>query len=126
MDFLLPVGFPDISLLSSTKVFEMLKTIFSAVLIIAFAAPLSWAAEDGVKLVKGDNGWKMVVDGKDFYVKGFTWSHCPVGMKYDYDLFAEKESDIKAALKRDMSLICLLYTSPSPRDATLSRMPSSA
>ena len=25
-----------------------------------------------------------------------------------------------------MGLICLLYTSPSPRDATLSRMPSSA
>ena len=24
------------------------------------------------------------------------------------------------------SLVCLLYTSPSPRDATLSRMPSSA
>ena len=27
---------------------------------------------------------------------------------------------------RDSLLICLLYTSPSPRDATLSRMPSSA
>ena len=26
----------------------------------------------------------------------------------------------------DDDLICLLYTSPSPRDATLSRMPSSA
>ena len=26
----------------------------------------------------------------------------------------------------DQSMICLLYTSPSPRDATLSRMPSSA
>ena len=26
----------------------------------------------------------------------------------------------------DASSICLLYTSPSPRDATLSRMPSSA
>ena len=26
----------------------------------------------------------------------------------------------------DEALICLLYTSPSPRDATLSRMPSSA
>ena len=26
----------------------------------------------------------------------------------------------------DMDGICLLYTSPSPRDATLSRMPSSA
>ena len=26
----------------------------------------------------------------------------------------------------DLSITCLLYTSPSPRDATLSRMPSSA
>ena len=26
----------------------------------------------------------------------------------------------------DQSEVCLLYTSPSPRDATLSRMPSSA
>ena len=33
------------------------------------------------------------------------------------------------ALMRDWSVLvfpCLLYTSPSPRDATLSRMPSSA
>ena len=29
-------------------------------------------------------------------------------------------------LKSNNILICLLYTSPSPRDATLSRMPSSA
>ena len=27
---------------------------------------------------------------------------------------------------RQLATICLLYTSPSPRDATLSRMPSSA
>ena len=27
---------------------------------------------------------------------------------------------------RDAAKACLLYTSPSPRDATLSRMPSSA
>ena len=40
---------------------------------------------------------------------------------------AEKENStpalITASLLHD---ICLLYTSPSPRDATLSRMPSSA
>ena len=29
-------------------------------------------------------------------------------------------------VKFDESVDCLLYTSPSPRDATLSRMPSSA
>ena len=33
---------------------------------------------------------------------------------------------LKAEFLRDWALACLLYTSPSPRDATLSRMPSSA
>ena len=42
-----------------------------------------------------------------------------------------KAGDELAALNRgvlleEMRLACLLYTSPSPRDATLSRMPSSA
>ena len=40
------------------------------------------------------------------------------------------EKDTYPWLEREISfiqeVICLLYTSPSPRDATLSRMPSSA
>ena len=38
--------------------------------------------------------------------------------------FVASAPDPTAAVKQ--SLHCLLYTSPSPRDATLSRMPSSA
>ena len=34
--------------------------------------------------------------------------------------------EILEVLKADRDNACLLYTSPSPRDATLSRMPSSA
>lgn len=63
------------------------------------------AAASPTQLAKNQNGWQMRVDGKPYYIKGFTWSHCPVGMKYDYDLFSEDEASIKAALKRDMSLI---------------------
>ena len=33
---------------------------------------------------------------------------------------------IESSKFNGLSRICLLYTSPSPRDATLSRMPSSA
>ena len=36
------------------------------------------------------------------------------------------EMEVEAWLERDCRKTCLLYTSPSPRDATLSRMPSSA
>ena len=34
--------------------------------------------------------------------------------------------DFSMPIRLDATYICLLYTSPSPRDATLSRMPSSA
>ena len=42
-----------------------------------------------------------------------------------YDYF-EKEIGIQPQKEDNLYSICLLYTSPSPRDATLSRMPSSA
>ena len=37
-----------------------------------------------------------------------------------------KSSSIKKHMEIPERFACLLYTSPSPRDATLSRMPSSA
>ena len=43
--------------------------------------------------------------------------------------FGDIEQDyswVDAFYKQQKTLFCLLYTSPSPRDATLSRMPSSA
>ena len=49
-------------------------------------------------------------------------------MNRDFNYSAEfKKLDLNA-LKKDLYALmtCLLYTSPSPRDATLSRMPSSA
>ena len=44
------------------------------------------------------------------YAKNYFWN------------FFDESKDIKLAVLES----CLLYTSPSPRDATLSRMPSSA
>ena len=57
----------------------------------------------------------VVIDGypaKAMWVKEFTGFFIP-------------EVDKRLAEKGNYE-ICLLYTSPSPRDATLSRMPSSA
>ena len=41
---------------------------------------------------------------------------------------SEEEAEVRVAglWDRVRSIICLLYTSPSPRDGLLSRMPSSA
>ena len=42
------------------------------------------------------------------------------------DKQALDKNDASTKLILGMDITCLLYTSPSPRDATLSRMPSSA
>ena len=54
----------------------------------------------------------------------------PVGRSLDMVLggvaYVRSNSIVLGAIALDLFIVCLLYTSPSPRDATLSRMPSSA
>jgi len=69
------------------------------------------------------------------------WAHAPVSVGYDEDLlklfsesgcialnlgFESLSSQNLITMRKAFNKPCLLYTSPSPRDATLSRMPSSA
>ena len=50
-----------------------------------------------------------------------------VAWSYKDEIFFDRSMDGGTTwLDQDISIACLLYTSPSPRDATLSRMPSSA
>ena len=43
-----------------------------------------------------------------------------------HDIDLKEFNEVLAACKGDVFMVCLLYTSPSPRDRTRSRMPSSA
>ena len=54
------------------------------------------------------------------YVASYTQTHQVTGFVVGYPL--QKDGTPSTIMPH----ICLLYTSPSPRDATLSRMPSSA
>ena len=60
------------------------------------------------------------------------WSFCDLGMglrasgRLPQACFRDVLDKIEACQDVDQDVNCLLYTSPSPRDATLSRMPSSA
>ena len=65
-----------------------------------------------------------------YHAEGDVWTHTMMVVEsllampdYQQATRAEQEIVFLAALLHD---VCLLYTSPSPRDATLSRMPSSA
>ena len=71
--------------------------------------------------------------GKDApYVPGWDCHGLPIELNVEKkhgkgsDLVRDKKSFIKACREYAQSQVCLLYTSPSPRDGLLSRMPSSA
>ena len=52
-------------------------------------------------------------DCESYSVAGFPWGHCTLLSSVVHDQYC-------------VSITCLLYTSPSPRDLSTSRMPSSA
>ena len=71
-----------------------------------------WVGRIG-SLVMGSASYRQSVDW------GWNWAHLPT-------LVLTSQDDLPVPENADVTFSCLLYTSPSPRDATLSRMPSSA
>lgn len=58
-----------------------------------------------VRVVKDDSGSRLQVDGRDFLVQGMNWDYIPIGHNYAYDLFAQEDDVIEAALAREMGLL---------------------
>ena len=57
---------------------------------------------------------------------GLIWMHYPLKKYSTYTWYKWNSSSSTILRVKGHYKCCLLYTSPSPRDATLSRMPSSA
>ena len=74
-----------------------------------------------VQIVTDTQKLSIVRDGERFFIQD---EFGKVYLKVVVSGERSDDPDVKAELSR--AYICLLYTSPSPRDATLSRMPSSA
>ena len=69
------------------------------------------------------------VAGKELFYDDDVFSFTAMGSKevislyFSADTYEDEDGNLFSTYKLET---CLLYTSPSPRDATLSRMPSSA
>ena len=68
---------------------------------------------------------ELLKNAKAFNKKVFTKSGIMVGLGETKEEVIQVMDDLRSA-EVDFITICLLYTSPSPRDSALSRMPSSA
>lgn len=62
-------------------------------------------AADVVTTYKDENGWKLKVNGEDFYVKGVVWGYSPRGQNYTYNLWDKGDDYIRKVLDYDFGLM---------------------
>ena len=54
---------------------------------------------------KADNGFKLEVNGKGFFISGMNWDYYPIGTNYKYSLWQQPAKTIKEALDYEMPLL---------------------
>ena len=79
--------------------------LLTVVLFLAASMVSQAHAADVVTTYKDENGWKLLVNGQDFYAKGVVWSYSPRGQNYSYNLWAESDDHIRKVLDYDMGLL---------------------
>ena len=68
----------------------------------------------------------IIINPPKDYFTGLTWDKTPRLDEWLYHAYGAEKNDLNKAIGSNWLKGCLLYTSPSPRDRTRSRMPSSA
>jgi beta-galactosidase/beta-glucuronidase len=69
------------------------------------SAPAAHAQVDEVRTYKDGKGWKLLVNGKDYYIKGVVWRYTPIGRNYSYDLFDQPDALIRKVLDYEFGLM---------------------
>ncbi len=70
-----------------------------------FPLPAGSESSQEVKILKDENGVKLVVDGRDFIINGMNWDFFPIGTNFSYSLWNQSDEFIRAALDHEMSFL---------------------
>jgi beta-galactosidase/beta-glucuronidase len=81
-----------------------MKNACSVLILCASLFGQAYAA-DVVTTVKDENGWKLQVNGEDFYVKGVVWGYSPRDENYNYNLWGKSDDFIRKVLDYEFGLM---------------------
>src|SRR6056297_3755457 len=84
-----------------TRVLSLLTV--SLLVSTGFAAAAQ--AVDVITTHKDENGWKLQVNGEDYFINGMVWSYTPRGENYSYNLWGESDEFIRKVLDYDFGLM---------------------
>ena len=75
-------------------------------MLLALCLPQNGHAQaDKVTAVNDSSGWKLQVNGEDYYIKGVVWSYTPRGQNFTYNLFGQSDDQIRKILDYDFGLM---------------------
>ena len=77
-----------------------------ALIVVLLGSLVSLAhAADVVTTYKDDKGWRLQVNGQDYYIKGVVWGYSPRGKNYSYNLWGESDDFIRKVLDYEFTLM---------------------
>lgn len=92
----------DFGFASKTK---LLFIIVAMILFMVVAAKSFASVPDHVSTYQDDYGWKLKVNGDDYFVKGIVWAYTPIGENYSYNLWGHKDEFIMKVLDYECTLM---------------------
>ena len=87
------------------KCVQSARSLLAVLLVCCGPLAVQANAADVVTTVKDEQGWKLQVNGEDFYVKGVVWSYTPRGQNYTFNLWAESDDFIRKVLDYEFGLM---------------------
>lgn len=83
------------------------KRIFMISLILSFFvfSAIHAAMPDKVTTYNDSKGWKLKVNGEDYFVKGIVWGYTPIGENYAFNLWANTDEQIRKVLDYECNLM---------------------
>ena len=82
-----------------------MKKVLVTFALFLFTITIVFAQADKVSVVSGNEGVKLVVNGKGLMINGMNWDYFPVGTNYTYSLWKQSDDFIKAALDTEMPML---------------------
>lgn len=85
--------------------FNKLGLFLSMILFTGGLLAATITGTDRVTTYQDQSGWKLQVDGEDYFVKGMVWGYTPIGENYSYNLWASSDDQIRKVLDYDCDLM---------------------
>jgi len=79
--------------------------IFTVFISVFLITNVHASGPDVVTTYQDDNGWKLKVNGEDYFVKGIVWGYTPIGENYAFNLWANTDDQIRKVLDYECNLM---------------------